>query len=58
MGCNIRAVRRSSRAGEPVADPDGDDALKGRPEMQLSSGARLGPYVVVGRIGAGGMGEV
>ncbi len=26
--------------------------------MPLSSGARLGPYVVLGPIGAGGMGEV
>ena len=26
--------------------------------MQLCSGARLGPYEIVGRIGAGGMGEV
>jgi eukaryotic-like serine/threonine-protein kinase len=26
--------------------------------MQLSSGARLGPYEIVGQIGAGGMGEV
>ncbi|HEV8232417.1 MAG TPA: protein kinase, partial [Thermoanaerobaculia bacterium] len=26
--------------------------------MSLTSGARLGPYEVTGRIGAGGMGEV
>jgi serine/threonine protein kinase len=26
--------------------------------MKLSSGARLGPYVISGPIGAGGMGEV
>ena len=28
------------------------------PEMQLSAGARLGPYQITGPIGAGGMGEV
>jgi serine/threonine protein kinase len=45
------SVRRAGRDDTPT--PDIESA-----GVSLHAGVRLGPYVVTGRIGAGGMGEV
>jgi serine/threonine protein kinase/tetratricopeptide (TPR) repeat protein len=39
-------------------DESSDNDARGRRRPALSTGDRLGPYVVVGSLGAGGMGEV
>src|SRR5688500_11335313 len=38
--------------------PGGDVTYNPRTLMSLAPGARLGPYEVIGSLGAGGMGEV
>src|SRR5262245_6463855 len=49
VGRQVRAVRGP--------EPGGYDH-PGAPSMALSSGARLGPYEILGAVGVGGMGEV
>src|SRR5262245_9077616 len=63
---------RSQRPSARCSDGTGRPALAGLPgtvastpglyhesrEMPLTIGSRLGPYEVVGQLGAGGMGEV
>ena len=47
-----RLERAQSRAEEPASE------LESTLHMPLEAGTRLGPYEILGAIGAGGMGEV
>jgi serine/threonine protein kinase/Flp pilus assembly protein TadD len=60
IGCPSRHSPPSEfrRAGNPSGARYNRDTRPRRPTMPLAAGSRLGPYEIVGRLGAGGMGVV
>ena len=56
----VEALLAQSGATDALVDPSAQQAVAGQPETRtdLTPGARLGPYQILGPLGEGGMGKV